>query len=94
MKVYENVSSLIGNNNVPIQLMKNLLSKSCNPRTMVLNYMKLNNNNNNPMISELIDMAERGETQNIEKIARDYFSNNGMDYDTVKQQFMENFKKN
>ena len=88
------LSSLIGNNNVPIQLMKNLLSKSCNPRTMVLNYMKLNNNNNNPMISELIDMAERGETQNIEKIARDYFSNNGMDYDTVKQQFMENFKKN
>lgn len=86
------LSSLIGNNNVPIQLMKNLLSKSCNPRTMVLNYIKLNNNNNNPMISELIDMAERGETQNVEKIARDYFSNNGMDYDTVKQQFMENFK--
>lgn len=86
------LSSLIGNNNIPIQLMKNLLSKSCNPRTMVLNYMKLNNNNNNPMFSELIDMAERGETQNVEKIARDYFSNNGMDYDTVKQQFMENFK--
>lgn len=84
------LSNFLGNTQ-QTNLIKTILSKGVQPRTMVLNYMKMTNNNN-PIFSQLIDMVEKGDTENFEKIARDCFLNNGMDYDNIKQQVIENFK--
>lgn len=40
-----------------------------NPREMVMNYMK-NNVKSNPMMSNLIQMAQQGNSQGIEQFAR------------------------
>ena len=83
--------SIMSTNNSTNNFMKNLLNKSVRPKNMVLNFMKINNNNN-PLISELVEMAEKGDTESVERVVRNYFSNNGMDFDTVKKQVMENLK--
>lgn len=48
------------------------------PKQMVMNLMK---NNTNPMLSQLIDMANNGNINNIENMARQLFQQNGRSFD-------------
>lgn len=56
-----------------------------NPQQFVMNMVK---QNTNPMLNNLIQMAQKGDTKAIENFARNFFKEKGQDYD----QIMSNFK--
>ena len=74
--------------NNPMQIM-NLLKGVKSPKDAVINMIK---SNNNPMVKNLVDMAEKGDNDGIEKFARNMFKEQGRDFDSEIKQFMNNFK--
>lgn len=74
--------------NNPMQFM-NMLKGIKNPKEAVINMIK---SNNNPMVKNLVDMAEKGDNEGIEKFARNMFKEQGRDFDSEIKQFMNNFK--
>ena len=74
--------------NNPMQFM-NMLKGIKNPKDAVINMIK---SNNNPMVKNLVDMAEEGNSEGIEKFARNMFKEQGRDFDSEIKQFMNNFK--
>lgn len=74
--------------NNPMQFM-NMLNGIKNPKDVVINMIK---SNNNPMVKNLVDMAEKGDNEGIEKFARNMFKEQGRDFDSEIKQFMNNFK--
>ena len=49
-----------------------------NPKQFVMNYVK---QNNNPMMNNLIQMAEKNDTQGLENFARNLYKEQGKDFD-------------
>lgn len=74
--------------NNPMQMM-NFLKGIKNPKDAVINMIK---SNNNPMVKNLVEMAEKGDNEGIEKFARNMFKEQGRDFDSEIKQFMNNFK--
>lgn len=74
--------------NNPMQFM-NMLKGIKNPKDAVINMVK---SNNNPMIKNLVEMAEKGDNDGIENFARNMFREQGRDFDSEIKQFMNNFK--
>lgn len=74
--------------NNPMQFM-NMLKGIKSPKDAVINMIK---SNNNPMIKNLVEMAEKGDNEGIEKFARNMFKEQGRDFDSEIKQFMTNFK--
>lgn len=74
--------------NNPMQMM-NFLKGIKNPKEAVINMIK---SNNNPMVKNLVEMAEKGDNEGIEKFARNMFKEQGRDFDSEIKQFMNNFK--
>ena len=74
--------------NNPMQMM-NFLKGVKNPKDAVINMIK---SNNNPMVKNLVEMAEKGDNVGIEKFARNIFKEQGRDFDSEIKQFMNNFK--
>lgn len=61
-----------------------------NPKQFIMNYIK---NTSNPMITNLIQMAEKGNTQSIETFARNFFQERGRNFDKEFAEFKKNFTK-
>ena len=74
--------------NNPMQLI-NLLRGNMNPKQLVMNML---GGNNNPMIKNLIEMAEKGDSQGVENFARNLFKEQGLDFDKEYDKFMSNFR--
>ena len=74
--------------NNPMQFM-NILKGIKNPKDAVINMIK---SNNNPMVKNLVEMAEKGNSEGIETFARNMFKEQGRDFDSEIKQFMNNFK--
>ena len=74
--------------NNPMQLM-NMLKGIKNPKDAVINMIK---SNNNPMIKNLVEMAEKGDSQGVENFARNLYQQQGRDFDKEFNEFMSNFK--
>lgn len=55
-----------------------------NPQEFVLQSL---GTNTNPMIKNLVEMAKNGDTQGIENFARNFFKENGQDYDQIMSMF-------
>lgn len=55
-----------------------------NPQEFVLQSLSTNTN---PMIKNLVEMAKNGDTQGIENFARNFFKENGQDYDQIMLMF-------
>ena len=70
--------------NNPMQFM-NMLKGIKNPKDAVLSIVK---SNTNPMVKNLVEMAEKGDTKGVENFARNYMKSQGKDFD---QEF-DNFK--
>ena len=64
--------------------------KGQNPKQIAMNMIK---QNSNPMIANLIKMANEGKTQGIEEFARNIMREQGMDFDSEFANFMQNFKR-
>ena len=67
----------------------NMLKGIKNPKEAVINMVK---SNNNPMIKNLVEMAEKGDTKGVENFARNVFKEQGRNFDEEMNEFMKNFK--
>lgn len=76
----------------PIQILQNFLGKGGNVQQLLMQVMSTTQNNN-PMINNLMNMANSGNSQGIENFARNFFRDRGRDFDTEFNQFMSNFNK-
>ena len=74
--------------NNPMQFM-NMLKGIKNPKDAVINMIKTNNN---PMVKNLVEMAEKGDTKGVENFARNMLKEQGRDFDAEMNEFMKNFK--
>ena len=63
--------------NNPVQMLKNML---------------LNKQINNPILKEVINKAQNGDSKGVEEFARNLFKEQGRDFDKEFSQFMNNFK--
>lgn len=72
--------------NNPMQFM-NMLRGIKNPKDAVISMVK---SNNNPMIKNLVEMAEKGNTEGVENFARNFLKEQGRDFD---KEFSEFTKK-
>lgn len=73
----------------PMDVFKNML-KTTTPKNVV---MKLIKNNTNPMIINMINMANNGDTKRLENVARNILKEQGIDFDKEFSNFMSNFKQ-
>lgn len=62
-----------------------------NPKQFVLNAMM--NNNRNPIINQLIDMAQNGNVTNLEAFAKNFCRERNIDFDSEFSKFMSQFKR-
>lgn len=74
----------------PMEMIKNFIGKGLNPQ-QILNSMM--NNNNNPVLGNLIQKAKQGDTKGVEDFARNLFKEQGRDFDKEYSQFKNSFKK-
>ena len=74
--------------NNPMQFM-NMLKGIKNPKDAVINMIK---SNNNPMIKNLVEMAENGNSKGVEEFARNLYAQQGKDFDKEFNDFMKIFK--
>ena len=68
----------------PLNMIKGMMG-NMNPKNMAMTMLK---NNTNPIFSNLLDMANKGDTKGVENFARNYMKSQGKDFD---QEF-NNFK--
>ena len=66
--------------NNPIEFMKAIR----NPQEFIMNYAKTNTN---PMLSNLIQMAQKGDKQGVENFARNFFKEQGQDFSEIEKLF-------
>ena len=74
--------------NNPMQFI-NILKGIKSPKDAVINMIK---RNNNPMVKNLVEMAEKGDSQGVENFARNMLKEQGRDFDAEMNEFMKNFK--
>lgn len=61
-----------------------------NPREILANFMS---KNQNPMFSNLINMAQKGDSKGVENFARNLFKERGRDFDKEFAEFMGKMKR-
>jgi hypothetical protein len=66
-----------------------MLKNKLNPQQIIKNIL---GNNSNPMINNLVQMAQKGDKQGVEKFARNMLKERGRDFDSEFSQFMGQFK--
>lgn len=72
----------------PIQMLQGFLAKGLSPQKITEQMV----GNNNPMMANLIKMANAGDTEGVEKIARNMFKEKGRDFDKEFSEFRSKFK--
>ncbi len=78
--------------NNPLQMIKMMMSNTKNPQEIAMNMI---GNNNNPVIQNLVKMAQNGDYKGVENVARNMFKEQGRDFDAELkdlQSFIGNFK--
>ena len=72
----------------PINMLKGMMGIG-NPKDMA---MKMLSQNNNPIFKNLIDMANKGDTKGVENFARNFYAQQGRDFDKEFNNFKDMFK--
>ena len=73
----------------PMQLMG--LLKGKNPQEMAMSMIK-NSNINDPMINQLLQLAQSGDINSMNKIAENFFKEQGLDFNNEFNNFMSMLK--
>lgn len=76
--------------NNPLQLMQ-MLKNSNNPQQMIMNILQ-QNSNGNPMMENLISMANKGDGAGVEQLCKNLIRSRGMDPDELMRNFQSQFK--
>lgn len=74
----------------PMMLLQMMKGKS--PKDMVMNMIQ-NQMSNNPVVSNMMNLANSGDKSGVETVARNLFKEQGRDFDKEFTSFMSNFKK-
>ena len=77
--------------NNPLNIVKRFMGQQGSPKELLLNFMQ--KNDTNPMINNLIQMAKDGNTEQVEKFARNAFKEQGRDFDKEFAQFKNYLKR-
>ena len=78
-------------NNNPLNTIKNFIKQQGSPKELLINFMQ--RNNSNPMINNLVNMANSGNSKGIEEFARNMCREKNINFDIEFSNFMKNFKK-
>lgn len=62
--------------------------KGGNPKTFLMNMLSQQMGNQNPMIKNLLDMAQNGDNGGVETFARNLCKEKGLDFDKEFKSFM------
>lgn len=73
----------------PMQMLQAMFKSNGNPQQIVMQLMK---GCNNPMLSNLMEMGQNGDTKGVENFARNVCKERSIDFDTEFPKFLENFK--
>lgn len=73
--------------NNPMEQMKAFIKQGGNPQ-QIINKVA----GQNPMLKNVIDMAQKGDKEGIENFARNLLKEQGRDFDSEFKNFMSNFK--
>lgn len=76
----------------PMEILKTFVNGGGNPQQVLMKAIGMNGNNN-VMISNLMNMANKGDAKGVEQFARNYLKEKGMDFDKEFSAFMSNFNK-
>ena len=71
----------------PIQILQNFISKGLSPQKIAEQMI-----GNNPVMANLVKMANAGDTDGVEKVARNIFKEKGRDFDKEFSEFKSKFK--
>ena len=71
----------------PTNFIKNYMLRGLTPKGIVKQMA-----GNNPMLKNLINMAEKGDNEGIEKFARNLFNERGLDFDQEFSTFKNSLK--
>lgn len=69
--------------------MLDMLKGIKDPKQAVIDILKTNTN---PMLKNLVEMAEKGDTKGVEQFARNLYQQQGRNFDKELGDFMNNFK--
>lgn len=61
----------------PMQMIQNYIIRGMTPKGIVTSIAR-----NNPMLNNLIQMADKGDNESVEKFARNMLKERGLDFDT------------
>ena len=75
----------------PMEILKGFANKGGNPQQLLQRAISMNKNNN-PMIANLVNLAQTGNKEQIEQFARNYCKERNMDFDKEFNSFMSNFR--
>lgn len=76
-------------NNNPIEMIKLFMGENKTPQQIL---QKMISNNSNPVLNNLINMAQTGDSKGVENFARNLCKEKGKDFDKEFSEFMSNFK--
>ena len=71
----------------PMQMLQSFITKGISPQKIAEQMV-----GNNPMMANLIKMANAGDTEGVEKVARNIFKEKGRDFDEEFSEFKSKFK--
>lgn len=71
----------------PMQMLQSFITKGISPQKIAEQMV-----GNNPMMANLIKMANAGDTEGVEKVARNMFKEKGRDFDKEFSEFRSKFK--
>lgn len=74
----------------PMMLLKMMQGK--NPKDFVMNMVQ-NQMPNNPIVNNMMNLANNGDKAGVEAVARNLFKEKGLNFDKEFTSFMSNFKK-
>lgn len=72
----------------PMQMLQSFLGRGMSPQ-QIINQMS---GNKNPMITNLMNMMQTGNSKGVEDFARNIFKEKGRDFDKEFGEFKKNFK--
>ena len=75
----------------PIEIIQSFMGRGGNPQQLLMKAMGMNGNSN-PMIANLVNLAQKGNKEEVEKIARNICKEKNIDFDREFNAFISNFK--
>lgn len=74
----------------PLMFLK--MMNGMHPKEFLMNIMQ-SQMPNNPVINNMVNLANNGDKSGVENVARNLFKERGIDFDKEFTSFMSNFKK-